>query len=313
MASETSLPKVSGYKVSRFLGKGAGSRIYSVRNLQTGKRLVLKHVVKCEAEDERFIVQVLNEHLLGSMVNHPTLRRSLELRKKGLLNVREVQLFMEPVSGNHLEEQQPDDLAQILKIMLAVSEGLAAIHQLGYVHADVNPRNILVERDGRVRLIDYGLSCPMGTVKARVQGTLVFLSPEQARMEQMDQRTDIFNFAAVLYWLVTASTIGPPDVGQNLGRRPNLRDPRQLNPNLSEPLAELLMSCLAENRADRPATMSEVAQTLRAELAQMIKLPAEKRKISPVPVSSESVVRRIPLANNLQNNGASDNPEIGDC
>lgn len=298
--NDSSLPKVAGYKISRFLGTGAGSRIYSVRNLDTGQRLVLKHVLRREPSDERFIVQVLNEYRLGSQVKHPVLRRVLEMRKKGLLSVREVFLFMEPVDGKHLEEQQPTDLAAILRIMVPVSEGLASIHELGFVHADVNPRNILLSKNASVKLIDYGLSCPIGTVKDRVQGTLDFLSPEQARMEQIDHRTDIFNFIAVLYWLVTSQTIGAPEVGQNLGSRPHLVSPRELNANISESLSKLLLRCLSAKQVDRPASMGEVSQALRAELAEIIKLPPERRAVKSVPVPPQSLVRHIPLVKNSE-------------
>ena len=298
MALSSSLPKVPGYELGRFLGTGAGSQIYSVRNIRTQQLLVLKHVLREKPEDERFIVQVLNEYRLGSQLNHPVLRRSVEIRKKGLLSVREVFLFMEPVKGKHLEESQPTDLAVILQIMLAVSEGLASIHQLGFTHADVNPRNILVSRANKVKLIDYGLSCPIGTVKSRVQGTLVFLAPEQARMERIDHRTDIFNFAAVLYWLVTSHNIGPPKVGQELGQRSAIADPGQLNPNLSPSLSQLLMRCLSENRTDRPDSMLTVSEALRAELAEVIKLPADRRVVKSGRLPSQAVPRHIPLIKN---------------
>jgi serine/threonine-protein kinase len=288
------------------MGSGAGSRIYSVRELATGRRLVLKHVLREEPGDERFILQVLNEYRLGSKVNHPVLRRVLEMRKKGLLSVREVFLFMEPVTGKHLEEQQPTDLAAILRIMVPVSEGLASIHELGFVHADVNPRNILVSKNALVKLIDYGLSCPLGTVKDRVQGTLDFLSPEQARMEQIDQRTDIFNFAAVLYWLATSRTIGPPEIGQNLGSRPHLLAPRELNANISESLDELLVYCLSQKQADRPGTMGQVAEALRAELAEVIKLPPERREVQAAASPPQSQVRHIPLINDPEIRGNED-------
>lgn len=298
MGLSSPLPKVAGYELGRFLGTGAGSKIYSVRNTRTQELLVLKHVLREKPEDERFITQVLNEYRLGSKVNHPVLRRSVEISKKGLLSVREVFLFMEPVKGKHLEDSQPTDLAVIIQIMLAVSEGLAAIHQLGFVHADVNPRNILVAGPSKVRLIDYGLSCPIGTVKSRVQGCLVFLAPEQARMERIDHRTDIFNFAAVLYWLVTSHNIGPPKVGTELGQRSDIAKPAQWNPNVSESLSQLLMQCLAENRADRPDSMLTVAEALRAELAQMIKLPADRRSVQSSQLPSQAVPRHIPLMNN---------------
>lgn len=295
--NNSSLPKVVGYKIGRFLGTGAGSTIYSVRQIQTGQRLVLKHVLRREPGDERFIVQVLNEFRLGTKVNHPVLRRVLDMRKKGLLTVREVFLLMEPVEGKHLEQQQPTDLAAILRMMVAVGEGLDSIHELGFVHADVNPRNIILSKPDKVKLIDYGLSCPIGTIKDRVQGTLVFLSPEQARMEQIDHRTDIFNFAAVLYWLVTSQTIGPPEVGPNLGSRPHLVAPRDLNANISESLEQLLLQCLSTKQVDRPPSMQHVAEALRAELAVTIKLPPERRAVHSATLPSQSVVRHIPLVN----------------
>ncbi len=116
-------------------------------------------------------------------------------------------------------------------------------------------------------------------------------------MEQIDHRTDIFNFAAVLYWLVTSQTIGPPEVGQNLGGRPHLVAPRDLNPNLSESLGQLLVRCLSQKQGDRPGSMQQVAQALRAELAETIKLPAQRREVQPAPLSAKSVVRHIPLVN----------------
>ena len=264
---------------------------------------MLKHVLRAKPEDERFITQVLNEYNLGNRLNHPVLRRAIEIRKKGLFSVHEVFLFLELVKGKHLEEDQPTDLAVILQIMLAVSEGLAAIHQLGFVHADVNPRNILFSRASKVKLIDYGLSCPIGTVKTRVQGCLAFLAPEQARMERIDHRTDIFNFAAVLYWLVTSQTIGPPKVGQELGQRSAISNPRQLNPNASESLSQLLLECLSENRADRPQSMLAVSQALRAELAEVIKLPADRRAVQSGRLPPQAVPRHIPLLNDPQDNG----------
>ncbi len=290
-------PQIPGYRLGQFLGKGAGSRIYSARNIKTDEVLVLKHVLREKPEDERYIIQALNEFRLGNQVNHPVLRRILEVRKKGLLAVREVFLFMEPVKGKHLEDDQPTDLARILKIMVAVSEGLAAIHDLGFVHADVNPRNVITSKSGRVKLIDYGLSCPIGTVKERVQGTLDFLAPEQARMEQVDHHTDIFNFAAVLYWLVTSKTIGSPAIGEKLGQRPNLADPRKLNPNLPESFARLLLHCLAEDKAARPQGMLHVSQGLRAELSEMVKLAPDQRRVQPVDLPSTPVQRSIPLVN----------------
>ena len=303
---DSPLPQIPGYQLGKFLGKGAGSRIYSVRNIKTDEVFVLKHVLREKPEDERYIIQALNEFRLGNQVNHPVLRRVLEVRKKGLLAVREVLLFMEPVKGKHLEDDQPTDLARILKIMVAVSEGLAAIHELGFVHADVNPRNVITSKSGRVKLIDYGLSCPIGTVKERVQGTIDFLAPEQARMEQIDPHTDIFNFAAVLYWLVTSRTIGSPAVGEKLGQRPNLSDPRKLNPNLPQSFAHLLLHCLAEDKAARPQSMQHVSQALRAELSEMVKLPAERRRVQLVDLPSTPVRRSIPLVNPATDNRRTD-------
>jgi serine/threonine protein kinase len=265
-------PKVPGYEVNTQIGRGGGSIIYEVKETKTGKLFALKFVSRLMEKGPRFFEQVEAEHRLGQKVNHPNLRKTHQIRKKGLLMVQEMYLWMDLVYGRPLQRKS-DDFSRPMLALLKAGDGLRAIHRLRYLHADFNPKNVMVADDGTVKLIDYGQSCTVGTIKKRVQGTLEFLAPEQATKGMLDIRTDVFTFGATLYWAMTGQTIGLPmleaKAGRKLGSR-KITPPRAINPRVSEGMSEIVMRCLADNPADRPASMDDILGDLHVELRECL-------------------------------------------
>ncbi len=257
-----------GYNVVEFLGEGAGSRIYVVTEPISNKLFALKHVIRKDEKDIRFVEQLEAEFEVSRQFRHPGLRRALDLKvnKTLLRKVTEAALVMELVDGTPLDSRRPERMADMVSVFIGTAQALAALHQLGYVHCDLKPNNILVDSDGMVKVIDFGQACKVGTVKERIQGTPDYISPEQVKCEPVTQRTDIFNFGATMYWGLTGQKI--PTLF-TIKRAENsflvdseIRSPRELNPRVPEPLSNLVMDCCRTVVAKRPGDIGEIARRL---------------------------------------------------
>lgn len=267
---------VSGYTIYERLGTGARATIWLAENQRTGEMVALKRVVRRATDDDRFLVQAQNDFEISRQVNHPYLRKSFELRRiRRLFQTRELHILMEYVDGRTLEQIGPLGTHGLLGIFTRVAHGLDALHQMGYVHTDIKPPNIMVGNDGEVKIIDFGLSCPLGHIKERIQGTPDYIAPEQVeRRIPLDQRTDVYNFGATLYWAITGKafpTVMPSkkrSTGIDLLGPREVVPPEQVNPNVPTALSRLVLDCCKVNPQERPANMQEVIR--RIELAQHI-------------------------------------------
>ena len=257
-----------GYDVIDFLGEGAGSLIYVVSDPRTHQVWALKHVVRRTDRHVRFLQQLVNEYEVSRLFTHPALRRSIDMKENRTLlrRVTEAGLIMELFDGSPVDALPPMGVVSLLDCFLQVSNGLAALHAMGYVHCDLKPNNILVGPNGDVKVIDYGQACRIGTVKERIQGTPDYISPEQVRREPVTHRTDVFNLGATMYWAATRQVI-PTLFNLKKGDNSFLLDqripsPRDANPRIPETLSNLIMECVRTNPAKRPDDMPQVSRRL---------------------------------------------------
>ena len=170
---------------------------------------------------------------------------------------------MEYFDGQSLEEQRRLSLGDILLVFRMVAMGLNAMHEKGFVHCDVKPNNILFNPKGAIKVIDLGQSCKLGEIKKRIQGTPDYIAPEQVRREHLSHRTDIFNLGATMYWALTGKnvpTLIPQknEYGIAIDAKANAKSPNELYPKISKPLSDLVMECVQEKPANRPANMGEI-------------------------------------------------------
>jgi serine/threonine-protein kinase len=264
--STTRTLEVPGHQVVQFLGSGARSTIWQVRNCRSGEILALKRVVKRSADDGRYVEQAVNEWQVGRLLDHAAVRRVYQLRRiKRWLAVVEVHLFLEMCHGRTLQDRRPEAVDRSARVFLQVARGLSHINSRGFVHADIKPNNIMVSEAGVVKVFDLGQSCRIGTVKERIQGTPDFIAPEQVRRLPLDPRTDVFNFGASLYWALTGQPIPTVLPKKNAGLlKANLAvtPPQQLNPQVPPALSKLVLDCVHLQPAHRPQSMDEVASRL---------------------------------------------------
>jgi serine/threonine-protein kinase len=250
------------------LGTGAGSRVYVVSEPQTGQVYALKHVTVRGPKDDRFVTQLESEYEVGRQLSHPALRRSVDLRvvRSLLRKPIEAALVMELVDGSPIEFVLPGTCPEIVSVFLQAAEALAALHKAGFVHCDLKPGNILMNGEGRVKVIDFGQACRTGTAKQRIQGTPDFIAPEQVRCDACTPRTDIYSFGATLYWALCRRKI-PTLFTLKRGEHSFLLDdrvppPHELNAAVPEPLSRLVMECVRTDPSRRPQSMSDVSRRL---------------------------------------------------
>ena len=260
---------IPGYRTVGTLGHGAHSTIYHVVQASTGQYFALKRVIKKEPEDQRFIDQVEAEYKVSHGIEHPHIRHSVALhRNKKWLQTNEVMLLMEFVPGRTVEEHRPNRLDHFLTIFRKVAKGLSALHREGYVHADMKPNNILVGPGGIVKIIDFGQSCPIGHKKERIQGTPDYIAPEQVSRSTLDQRTDVYNLGATMYWVLTEETYStelPAHLRSNLEvvKGQKRRSPKEINEKFPLALSQLIVDCCKSNPNDRPPDVRQVESRLK--------------------------------------------------
>ncbi len=273
IAAEAQFP---GFKVLARIGQGAASVIYAVQNPKTKQVWALKHVVRNSDKDVRFVEQVEQEYEVCSQLDHPNLRKVEKLiRNRKMFRVSEVMLVMELVDAETVDQHPPADIPGALDIFIQTARGLAHMHERGFVHADLKPTNIMVNDRGAVKLIDLGQACEIGAVKKRIQGTPGYMAPEQAHRQAITERTDIYNFGATMYWILTREVIptalppsddrtsllsGAIDAEQLKPPKP----PHEKNSMVPVELSELILACVAPDPANRPQSMPEVLRGLEA-------------------------------------------------
>lgn len=267
--------EIFGFQVLAVLGHGARSTIYAVRD-STGAQYAFKHVAREKPTDQRFLDQAILEHDIASRFNHPLLRRSIRImRERNMLRTSEIGVVMELVDGVTLEKHKAPSIADTCRICQQIAVGLAEMHKAHYVHADIKPSNVMIANTGEVKVIDFGQSCPMGTIKERIQGTPDYIAPEQVHRRRLTARTDVFNLGATMYWLFTRQHIPtalpgkrPDDIGVPSARA---TPANEINPDVPPALSSLVAHCIAPRAGERPSSMQQVYDRIGMALSQLEK------------------------------------------
>jgi eukaryotic-like serine/threonine-protein kinase len=271
MSSVSATPKFAGmkYRVVNTLGTGAGSTILLISDKTAGgKRYALKVVRKQEPEDEVYVQQAMTEFEASKKLNHPAIAKVFDCRtKKAWFKVTGVELLLEYVDGKTLDEIEAPELGQLVLIFCQVSSALTHMHRRGVYHGDLKPSNIMLAKNGQVKLIDFGTAWVRGQDKNRVQGTPSYIAPEQAIEKVVDEKTDIYNLGATMYRMFTGRYAQPgiPKPGEDR----KLVPPQKVNARIPAALNELIIASLSIDPSKRPAGMFEMRDQLSVIAKQM--------------------------------------------
>jgi len=270
--------RLGPYEIVSPLGAGGMGEVYRARDTRLGRSVAIKILPAQFSSDAERRQRFEREAKTISQLNHPHICVLHDLGRQDGIDY----LVMECVEGETLAtrlEKGPLPLEQILKYGAQIADALAAAHTGGIIHRDVKPANILIASRGDAKILDFGLakrhdavfdsSAETATIElsepGTVQGTACYMSPEQARGEALDPRSDLFSFGAVLYEMTTGKR---PFDGRTHAVIFNSiltgipTPPSQLRENVPQELERILDKALAKNRDERCQSAAEVKADL---------------------------------------------------
>lgn len=249
--------QLSGYILQNILGKGGAATVY--RALHIGERLevAVKIIHAHFAEDREAVMRFQREGWTASKLQHPNIVPVLEYGEEDLRYYIVMKLFPGPTLRNILG--QPLELARAVDLITQIGSALHYTHQLGVVHRDVKPSNILLDTQGQAYLTDFGIArflyaTATLTAKGLAVGTPEYMSPEQVEASTVDGRSDQYSLALILYQMLTGVR---PFTGSNIVKimtaqlHEPVPDPRKYRPELTEALIAVLVRALAKKPQDR--------------------------------------------------------------
>ncbi len=261
---------ISHYKILEKLGEGGMGVVYKAHDERLRRDVAMKFLPAGLAQDasrrERFYI----EARAASALNHPNVGTIYDIDESG----GEHFITMEYIKGTNLRERigpatLPTDEA--LGLAMQIARGLYAAHQQGIVHRDIKPENIMVTTEGRVKIMDFGLAKITGgtrlTMAGTTMGTVAYMSPEQVRGEDVDQRSDIWAFGVVLYEMFTQQCPFHGDAAAMMYEIISKEAPRisEIRSDTPPELEATIAKALAKNPADRYRDLGE----LMSDLAKM--------------------------------------------
>lgn len=303
------ISQLGRYEVIRELGQGAMGIVYQAKDPLIDRVVAIKTInlgLAMEGKDE-YEGRFYQEAKAAGRLNHPNIVTIYDVGKSGDI----AYIAMEYLQGRELRDIMNDagllPVGNVLDIVAQVSSGLAYAHEHDIIHRDVKPSNIMVIRDGHVKITDFGIarmaSSAVRTQTGMVLGSPKYMSPEQVMGREIDQRSDIFSLGVMLYEMLTGQAPFNGDnvnaiMYQTLNAAPTA--PSSLNANVPEMLNFIVAKALAKGIDDRYQNAKDFAADLRACRDTLPSSSHELNITATMPTGETMLADAIPVSGRLE-------------
>jgi len=310
--SEGMIGKTFGaYTVTGFLGRGGMATVYKGYHAALDRNVAIKVMAADMLEDENFLKRFGNEARLLAKLQHPHILPIYDFGEAdGVPYI--VMPLMNDSLKDRLKPGQPMTLDEALPIISAIGQALDFAHTQSVLHRDVKPNNVLFDQHDNPFLADFGIARAMqasrGLTGTGILGTLEYMSPEQARGDALDGRSDVYSFGIMAHQMLTghlafSSTTPAGMLFKHISEPP--RPPREFNPALPATVDQILLKVLAKDPKDRYQTAQEFTKALRdahagvvahTPTAQVVAALTREMDTTPEPVYAPPAAQRLPTA-----------------
>jgi serine/threonine-protein kinase len=259
------------YKFIEKIGKGAFGTVLLMEDTVVEERLILKFLNPNVASDEEMMKRFVHELRYSRKITHKNVIRIYDfLYIRGNYAIS-MEYFPSHTLGGEIINEKPVELKRAIKFGIDIATGMAVAHQAGIVHRDLKPANVLIDNEGLLKIVDFGVAAAQSqgdtqlTKTGYVIGSPKYMAPEQILGKKVDERADIYSLGVILYELLTG--IPPYSRGDHMSVmyqhvQGKARPPIDINKNLPLELNNLVVKCMSLDKAKRSQSMDELRLSL---------------------------------------------------
>jgi serine/threonine-protein kinase len=299
------------YEIIKQIGAGGMGEVYLAKDKKLDRQVAIKILNERFSRDESNLRRFVSEARAASALNHPNILTIYEIGESDDVHY----IVSEFIKGNTVRETLKEntlELSAVLDISIQIANALCAAHEARLVHRDIKPENIMIRPDGFVKVLDFGLAKLVGqenksilglehstalqnhTAKGVIMGTVNYMSPEQAKGEKVDQRTDIFSLGVVIYEMIAGRTpFGGDSVSETLANLIN-SEPKPLarfSTNVPDELQRIISKMLRKSADVRYQTMKDALVDLK-DLREHLSLEEKSERYASFESKNSTAVLR---------------------